>query len=84
MPFTEFCCRASGSNMNAGSLDGGSTVAGTAAAVTYTGGDWTSGTDIYIAPVGADMTEAVVGRFASLYHDGDTSPTTNQERGPSP
>jgi hypothetical protein len=78
MPFTEFCCRASGNNLNAGSLDGGSTVTPTAAAVTYTGGDWTSGTDIYVAPVGADMTEAVVGRFASLYHDGDTSPTTNQ------
>ncbi len=64
--------------MNAGMSDGSTTEPGTAALVTYTGGDWTSGTDIYIAPIGADMTEAVVGRFASLYHDGDTTPTTNQ------
>ena len=78
MAFTEFCCRSGGSNMNAGSVDGSSTEPATTALVTYTGGDWNATTDVYTAPVGADMTEAQVGRFASLYHDGDTSPTSNQ------
>ena len=78
MSFTEFCCRSGGSNLNAGTVDGSSTEPATASLVTYTGGDWNATTDVYTAPVGADMTEAVVGRFASLYHDGDTSPTSNQ------
>ena len=64
--------------MNAGSVDGGSTEPSTSALVTYTGGDWNSGTSVYTAPVGADMTEAVVGRFMSIYVDGDTTPTANQ------
>lgn len=64
--------------MNAGTVDGSTTIPGTSALVIYTGGDWNSGTDIYTAPVGADMTESQVGRFASLYVDGDTAPTTNQ------
>ena len=78
MSFTEFCCRSGGSNLNAGTVDGSSTEPATASLVTYTGGDWNATTDVYTAPVGADMTEAQVGRFASLYHDGDTSPTNNQ------
>ena len=78
MPYTEFCCRSGGSNMNAGSLDGGSSEVSASASVTYTGGDWNSGTNIYTAPVGADMTAAVVGRFMSIYNDGDTTPTANQ------
>lgn len=78
MAFNEFCSRSGGSNLNAGTLDGGSTEVGTTAAAEYTAGDWDSGTDIYTAPVGADMTEAVTGRWASLFHDGDTAPTTNQ------
>lgn len=78
MAFTEFCCRSGGSNLNAGAVDGSSTEPATSPLVTYTGGDWNATTDVYTAPVGADMTEAVVGRFAALYHDGDTVPTTNQ------
>lgn len=62
--------------MNAGTVDGGSTEPATTALVTYVGGDWDSTTTIYTAPVGADMTEAVVGRYASLYHDGAVVPTT--------
>jgi hypothetical protein len=76
--YTNFCCRNGGSNLNAGTATGDTTEPGTSSLVTYTGGDWNSGTEIYTAPVGADMTEAVVGRFASLYHDGDTAPTLNQ------
>ena len=64
--------------MNAGSVDGSTTEPATTALVTYTGGDWVAATDIFTAAVGADMTEAVVGRFASLYVDGDTTPTANQ------
>jgi len=76
--FTEFCCRSGGSNLNAGSVDGGSTEPSVSPLVTYTGGDWNATTDIYTAPIGADMTDAQVGRFASLYVDGDTAPTTNR------
>lgn len=64
--------------MNAGTVNGSSTEPGTSPLVTYTAGDWDATTDIYTAPVGANMTEAQVGRFASLAHDGDTTPTTNQ------
>lgn len=78
MAYTEFCCRSGGSNMNAGSVDGGSSEPATSALVTYTGGDWDSATSIYTAPVAAVMTEAVVGRFMSIYVDGDTTPTANQ------
>lgn len=78
MAFTELCIKASGNNLNAGSVDGSSTEPATTPLVTYTGGDWVAATDVYTAPIGADMTEAQVGRFASLYHDGDTAPTTNQ------
>ena len=78
MPFTEFCCRAGGSNLNAGSVDGSSTEPATTALAAYTGGDWNATTDVYTAPVGADMGEAVIGRYASLFHDGDTEPTINQ------
>lgn len=76
--YTNFCVRSGGSNLNAGAVDGSTTEPATSALVTYTAGDWNSATDVYTAPVAADMTEAVVGRFASLYHDGDTVPTANQ------
>ncbi len=76
--YTNFCCRSGGSNLNAGTVDGSTTEPATSALVTYPGGDWNSGTDVFTAAVGADMTEAVVDRFAALYHDGDTSPTSNQ------
>lgn len=78
MAFTNFCCRSGGSNLNAGTVDGGLTEPGVNPLVTYTGGDWNAATDVYTAPIGANMTEAQVGRYASLYHDGDTAPTTNQ------
>jgi hypothetical protein len=76
--YTNFCCRSGGSNLNAGTVDGSTAVPATTPLVAYTGGDWTSGTDVYIAPVGADMTEAQVGRFAALFHDGDSAPVANQ------
>jgi len=77
MARVEFCCRSGGNNLNAGSLDGTNEPSPSPLAV-YTGGDWNSGTAIYTAPVGADLTEAVVGRFISIYHDGDTAPASGQ------
>jgi hypothetical protein len=77
MARVEFCCRSGGDNLNAGSLDGTNEPSASPLAV-YTGGDWNSGTAIYTAPVGADLTEAVVGRFISIYHDGDTAPVSGQ------
>jgi hypothetical protein len=76
--WTNFCCRSGGNNINAGAVDGSTTEPATTPLVTYTAGDWNATTDVFTAAVGADMTEAVVGRFASLAHDGDTTPTTNQ------
>lgn len=77
MPREEFCCRSGGNNLNAGSLDGTNEPTASPLAV-YTGGDWNSGTSIFTAPVGADLTEAVVNRFISIYHDGDTAPVSGQ------
>lgn len=76
MAFLEFCCRAGGNNLNAGTLNGGSTEPAVTAAVTYTGGDW-NGSNIYTAPVGADLTEAVAGRYVALCPDGATVPAVN-------
>lgn len=76
--YTNFCCRSGGNNLNAGTVTGDTTEPATTPLVTYTGGDYNATTNIYNAPAGADMTEAVVGRFASVYVDGDTSPTANQ------
>jgi hypothetical protein len=72
------CCRSGGSNMNAGTVDGGVTVPAAAALVTYTGGDSTANAASFTAPGGSDMTEAVAGRYVCLYKDGDTVPTTGE------
>ena len=77
MAFVEFCCRSGGNNLNAGTVDGSSAEPSVTPLATYTGGDWNSATFVYTAPVGADMTAAVVGRYASLYTDGDTQPTSS-------
>lgn len=76
--FTNFCCRSGGDNLNAGTVTGGTTEPAAEPLVTYTGGNYTGSSGIYVAPVGADMTAATVGRFMSVYADGDTNPTTAQ------
>lgn len=76
MPFTEFCCRAGGNNLNAGSLDGGSTEPSLAAVLTVTGGDCTSSAASYTYPVGTATAEMVVGRWVSICTDGDTAPVS--------
>lgn len=78
MPFNEFCIRSTGNNMNAGTLDGSSTEVSSTPVVTYTNGGWNSGTLVYTVPAGPSMSEAIVGRWASLSFDGDSVPTTNQ------
>jgi len=70
MPFTEFCCRSGGSNINAGSLDGSSTEASTTPVYTATNGGWNSSTGVF-TPVSGDPSASVsVGQFASVFIDG--------------
>ena len=76
MPFVEFCCRSGGDNLNAGTLNGSSTEPSASPVATYTGGDW-NGSNIYTAPVGADLTEATAGRYVSICPDGSSVPVSN-------
>jgi hypothetical protein len=73
--FTEFTCRAGGSNLNAGTLDGAAEAA-TAPLKTYTNGGWNSGTGVYTPAAGNPVTDGVVvGQFVSVYTDGAAAPT---------
>lgn len=76
--YINFAARSGGSNMNAGTLTGDTTVPGTSATKTYTGGDSAANAASFTAVGGSDMTEAVAGRYACLFIDGDTTPTTGQ------
>lgn len=76
MPFTEFACRASGSNLYAGTLDGGTTEVSTTPVVTYTNGGWNSGTGVFTPAAGNPVDDGVVvGQYASVYIDGASAPT---------
>ena len=73
MPFTEFCCRSGGSNLNAGTRTGNSTEPGTAADFTYASGNWVAATGVFTVASGNPSTDGVaVGDFASVYADGST------------
>ncbi len=73
MPFTEFCCRSGGSNLNAGTRTGNSTVPGTAADFTYASGNWVAATGVFTVASGNPTSDGVaVGDFASVYADGST------------
>lgn len=73
MPFTEFACRSGGSNLNAGTRTGSSTVPGTAAALTYASGNWVQSTRVFTVASGDPVADGVaVGDFASVYADGST------------
>lgn len=73
MPFTEYCCRNGGSNLNAGTRLGDSTEPGVAAAFTYASGSWVQGTGVFTVASGNPLTDGVaVGDFASVYPDGNT------------
>ena len=77
MPFTEFYCRAGGNNLNVGTVDG-TTEPSTSPLVTFTGGDSASNAASYTAPVGADLSQVQIGRWLSLYQDGDTVPVSGR------
>lgn len=71
MSRTEFCCRNGGSNLNAGTRTGNSTVPGTAADFTYASGTWVSATGVFTVAAGNPLSDGVaVGDFASVYADG--------------
>ena len=73
MPFTEFCCRSGGSNLNAGTRTGNSTVPGTAADLTYASGSWVAATGVFTVASGDPVADGVaVGDFASVYANGST------------
>ncbi|MBX3444277.1 MAG: right-handed parallel beta-helix repeat-containing protein [Planctomyces sp.] len=77
MAFTEFCCKTAGNNLNAGSVDGGSTEPGTSPLLTVTGCTWNGGTGVITVPAGPAFTEIQVGRFISVCADGATVPSAN-------
>src|SRR5437667_2887639 len=71
--FTNFACRASGSNLNAGTRTGNTTVPGTAAALTYASGTWVQSTGVFTVASGNPSTDGLVaGDFASVYPDAAT------------
>jgi len=73
MPFTEFCCRSGGSNLNAGTRTGSSTEPGTAADLTYASGSWVAATGVFTVASGNPQSDGVaVGDFASVYANGST------------
>lgn len=74
MPYTEFCCRSGGSNLNAGSRSGSSTEPGTAPDLTYASGSWVAATGVFTVASGNPQSDGVaVGDFASVYAVGATT-----------
>lgn len=77
MGYTEFCCRSGGSNLNAGTRKGDSTVPGTAADFTYASGSWVSGTGVFTPASGNPQSDGVaVGDFVSIYDQNNSLRTT--------
>lgn len=73
MSYTEFCCRSGGSNLNAGTRTGDSTVPGTSADLTYAAGSWVAATGVFTVASGAPDSDGVaVGDFASVFASGAT------------
>lgn len=71
MPFTEFCCRSGGSNLNAGTLNGDSIEPSTSPSFSYASGSWVQSTRVFTVASGNPSTDGVaVGNFASVYVDG--------------
>ncbi len=73
MPFTEFCCRSGGSNLNAGTVSGSSAEPATAAVYSHTNADWNASTGVYTPASGDPSASVNVGDFASIYLDAATS-----------
>lgn len=76
MAFTEFACRSGGSNLNAGTRIGNSTVPGVTSDLTYASGSWVSSTGVFTPASGDPIANGVaVGDFASVYADAATVTT---------
>lgn len=74
MPFTEFCCRSGGSNLNAGTRTGSSTEPGTSADLTYASGSWVNTTRVFTVASGDPVADGVaVGDFAAIDTGGATA-----------
>jgi hypothetical protein len=72
MAYSEFCCKAGGSNLNAGSRNGTSEP-GTSPDFQYASGSWVASTGVFTVASGNPVTDGVsVGDFASVYVDGST------------
>lgn len=71
MAYTEFCCRASGSNLNGGALSTNAEPS-TTAAYTSTNGDWDNAAANKFTPTDGSTpaSSITVGDFASVYIDG--------------
>lgn len=71
MPYTEFCCRSGGSNLNAGTRKGDGTEPGTSPDFTYASGSWVASTGVFTVASGNPVTDGVaVNDYASIYADG--------------
>lgn len=68
MSRTEFCCRLNGSNLNAGTRTGSSTIPGTSADLTYAGGTFVRSTVTFTVASGNPVNDGVVdGDVISVY-----------------
>lgn len=74
MAFTEFCCRSGGSNLNAGTRTGSSTVPGVAADLTYAGGSYVQSTRVFTVASGDPVADGVaVNDYVALDTGGTTA-----------
>ena len=73
MAFTNTCCRNGGSNLNAGTRNGNSTVPGVDADFTYASGNWVQATRVFTVGSGDPVADGIaVGDYVSVYADGST------------
>lgn len=65
--YTNFCCRSGGSNLNAGTRTGNTTVPGTAADLTYASGSWVNSTRVFTVASGDPVADGLtVGDWCAL------------------
>ena len=67
MGFFNLCCRSGGSNLNAGTRKGDTTIPGTSASFTYTSGVWVNATRTFTVASGNPSTDGIVaGDYAAI------------------
>lgn len=73
MAYTDFCIRSGGSNLNAGTRTGNSTIPGTSADFTFASGNWDAATGVFTVASGDPAADGVaVDDYASVHPDGST------------